>query len=228
MEISDNNHSWRLAQMSYRDGQDLAIFHEIFMDKVYWFLEPDLKNVNTWLVIDVWAHIGLFSLFINSINPNVEIYCHEADKWNFDFLQRNISDHSTAFNLAVSWVDWEVDLHLSNKPQNHSLYWLYFDSWEKVSVQSKSLNNIFTENQIENCELLKLDCEWAEFEIPRSCKKGVFSKIQRILVEYHEFSENKKAEIIKILEENWFEIELMKASDFNKNIGLIYAKRKAW
>ena len=54
-----------------------------------------------------------------------------------------------------------------------------------ITVKSKSLHDIFSENNIQECNFLKLDCEGAEYEIINSLSPEFLSKIKKSAIEYH-------------------------------------------
>ena len=85
-------------------------------------------------------------------------------------------------NKAVSKSRTNVDLFLHDDQSAHSVI---SKSTKTVSVQSISLQNIFDENHITSCKLLKLDCEGAEYEIIDSLPAEYFQRIKNIIIEYH-------------------------------------------
>ncbi|EKE19063.1 MAG: hypothetical protein ACD_9C00154G0002, partial [uncultured bacterium] len=61
---------------------DESVFHEIFTERDYQKIEPHIKNAKT-LIVDIGAHIGLFSLYANVLNPNIKILSYEPEENNF-------------------------------------------------------------------------------------------------------------------------------------------------
>ena len=69
-----------------------------------------------------------------------------------------------------------------------------------MKVECITLENIFDENRITNCDLLKLDCEGAEYDILMNTKKEIFEKIKLISLEYHNIINHDGYELKKFLE----------------------------
>ena len=52
-------------------------------------------------------------------------------------------------------------------------------------MDSVALKDIFDEHDIERCHFLKLDCEGAEYELLYNLPGEYYSRIERIVMEYH-------------------------------------------
>ena len=149
-------------------------------------------------IIDVGAHVGLFSLLVSQFCKAGKILSFEPVRENFDLLVSNLKlnhiDNVLPFNMAVSKNTDELSLFLNNDQSAHSIF---YKSSESISVESISLQKIFEENKISSCKLLKLDCEGAEYQIIDSLPSKYLDKIQNIVIEYH--SADTKPELVKNL-----------------------------
>jgi hypothetical protein len=58
---------------------------------------------------------------------------------------------------------------------------------QTLEVPSTSLDAIFAEREIEQCDLLKMDCEGAEYEILFAASDDTLRRIRRIVLEYHDW-----------------------------------------
>jgi FkbM family methyltransferase len=154
-------------------------------------------NVND-TVIDIGAHIGLFSLLVSQRCKTGKILSFEPVRENFDLLVSNLKlnhiENVLPFNMAVSKNLDKLNLFLNDDQSAHSIF---PKSSESISVESTSLQKIFEENKISSCKLLKLDCEGAEYEIIDSLPSEYLNKIQNIVMEYH--SADTKPELVKNL-----------------------------
>jgi FkbM family methyltransferase len=154
-------------------------------------------NVND-TVIDIGAHIGLFSLLVSQLCKTGKILSFEPVRENFDLLVSNLKlnhiENVLPFNMAVSKNLDKLNLFLNDDQSAHSIF---PKSSESISVESTSLQKIFEENKISSCKLLKLDCEGAEYEIIDSLPSEYLNKIQNIVMEYH--SADTKPELVKNL-----------------------------
>jgi len=137
-------------------------------------------------VIDIGAHIGLFSLLVYQRSGCDKIFSYEPIRDNFDLLISNLElNHITSihpFNLAVSKKSTKLNLFLNDDQSAHSIF---SNNSTAVTVESTSLQKIFDDNDILSCKLLKLDCEGAEYDIIDSLPIEYFNKIENIVIEYH-------------------------------------------
>jgi FkbM family methyltransferase len=176
------------------------------------------------IVIDIGAHIGLFSLFASQYCKNGKIFSYEPIEKNYNILKENINlnqiKNIIPFNFAVSNQLNKLKIFIdSNDDSAHSI----LNSGKNfIEVNSITIESIFDQNKIEKCNLLKLDCEGAEYQIIESIPKEYFSKIEKMIIEYHFASENLKLykKLIQNLKNNFFKIKIEKISD---DIGMIYA-----
>ena len=175
---------------------DLMALTNVWMINEY-DIEDFEINVND-TVIDIGAHIGLFSLLVSQRCKTGKILSFEPVRENFDLLVYNLKlnhiENVLPFNMAVSKNSDKLNLFLNDDQSAHSIF---PKSSESISVESTSLQKIFEENKISSCKLLKLDCEGAEYEIIDSLPSEYLNKIQNIVMEYH--SADTKPELVKSL-----------------------------
>ncbi len=175
---------------------DLMTLTNVWMINEY-DIEDFEINVND-TVIDIGAHIGLFSLLVSQRCKTGKILSFEPVRENFDLLVSNLKlnhiENVLPFNMAVSKNLDKLNLFLNDDQSAHSIF---PKSSESISVESTSLQKIFEENKISSCKLLKLDCEGAEYEIIDSLPSEYLNKIQNIVMEYH--LADTKPELVKNL-----------------------------
>lgn len=204
---------------------DLSVFEEVFKDGDYKILDEKIKNAKN-LIIDVGAHIGCFAVYAAVSNPKVKILAFEPDERNFKFLKENLKlnriKNVEAKNLAVSSKEEVRTLNLSKDSHNHSFFDLESKAFEK-KVQTTTLSKILNKNQI--TDLIKMDCEGAEFEILQNLQPEDFLKIKSIYIEYHEYSSDlNKNSIRSTLEKNGFRTSLS-PSRYDDRFGFILAEQ---
>ena len=81
-------------------------------------------------------------------------------------------------------------------------------------VPSTTLERIFLDNHVENCQLLKLDCEGAEYEILFDTSREILNRIQNISMEYHQVPEYTISDLTKYLKDIGFDVRLGKGPFF--------------
>lgn len=203
---------------------DESVFHEIFTERDYQKIEDCIKNAQT-LIVDIGAHIGLFSLYASALNPNVKILSYEPEEENFKNLKENLKQNRIQNvmpkNLAVAAKEGAANLYISQDSHNHSLDQNAKNIQGSKKVQATTLDKILHAHA--SCDLIKMDCEGAEFEIIATTSPETFQKIKTLFIEYHEYSEGNSAQNLKkILEKNHFRVRLT-PSRYDKRMGFIIA-----
>lgn len=173
--------------------------YRIWEEEEYGISINEISKYN--LVVDIGAHVGLFSVFLGFLNPECCVLSFEMDETNFNNLKTNIKNCQTKnvipFNCAISDKTQIVDYYGGRDSSEFSLKKLSFSESlpeinnnlnPKSKVQSITLNDIIESNEINSVDFLKMDCEGAEFEILFSTNDENLRKINKIGGEYHEFS----------------------------------------
>ncbi len=177
-------------------------------------------------IIDIGAHIGLFTLFASQFCKNGKIYCFEPVRENYDLLLSNVTlnniSNVSTFNVAVTDKTSTVKIFLNKDESGHSMFAHGFNS---IEVQATTLKNIFDENNILTCDFIKMDCEGAEYDIIRSLPQEYFTKIKRMIIEYHRADKKPELldELISKLESLSF---VVKKKILFLDIGFLYVKTK--
>lgn len=208
---------------------DTFIYKEIFIDGCYKKCANRLTKGSR--VIDIGAHIGLFSLYCSPWCN--KIYAYEAHKENYNLAVKNVKNSNAGnikiFNLAVSSKSGEtVSVSDEDGAQTgeHAIKKIKptGSGSEKLSVATIALQDIFKNNKIDFCDLLKMDIEGAEYAVLLSAPDEIFNKINFICMEYHPDLENKytKDDLINFLKNKGFIVEINKIDNFT---GLLFAKR---
>ena len=86
------------------NSTDIMQLGTVWFTKDYTMPEFEIKNND--VVIDIGAHVGLFSLFVSQFCKDGKIYCFEPVKENYEILLDNIDlnkiKNIISLNLAVS------------------------------------------------------------------------------------------------------------------------------
>lgn len=192
-------------------------FCQIWMEDSYGLLKNNLSVPS--VIIDIGAHIGIFSIFAAKKIKDATVYSFEPDPGNFDLLQRNVKLNElekriNLFPVAVSGKSGKRRLFRSKiSPVAHSLFKdMHFTmtnrgGYEVINVNSITLKEVFEANKIRNCDFLKLDCEGAEFGILLNAPSSILQKLKRIAIGYHEGATRyNHDDLAKFLKENGFKV----------------------
>ena len=189
-----------------------------------------LNHSNNTVIIDIGAHIGAFSLSCASQKPKTKILCFEPEHNNYQLLKENISlnrfqKQIKIFNFAVDKDNSPKSLFLDNLfPSAHSLNKVLSFSSKSVQVKCISLNQIFKQNRLVKCNLLKLDCEGSEYDILMTATKETLGRVGTILFEFHQTPE-KLQQLTKHLILNGFEVKNQPLSRFLSSFPILIAKK---
>lgn len=166
-------------------------FKEIFMEGSYTRgLELSVGDRPT--IIDIGANAGFFTLFAASRYFGAKILSYEPISSNFNQLKRNKELNENVqimcFKKAVCGHSGEVSLNLDSGDSfttSASIFGNSASQRKTVQVPCVTLPDIFDEHRLQQCDLLKMDCEGAEYEILYNCPADTLSKVAQMAVEVH-------------------------------------------
>jgi polysaccharide biosynthesis protein PslF len=116
-------------------------------------------------VIDVGAHVGIFSIFLAKRFPFIKIYAIEPDPINYRSLKQNIElnglTNVTAIHKAISGDGRNRKLYASLRDSR----WVttdakaagFFGLYRTMPVETLTLDQFFQNYEIEHCRVLKLN-----------------------------------------------------------------------
>jgi FkbM family methyltransferase len=145
------------------------------------------------VVLDVGAHIGLFTLMAGEMWPEARVIACEADPENFALLRRHLADRrqveaveaailgegatEVAFYAVMDKVRENSGGGSCLRPEPGS---------KAMRVPAMSVVELWRGSNISRCDLLKLDCEGAEVPILKALgAAGLLEDVGRIVGEWH-------------------------------------------
>jgi FkbM family methyltransferase len=164
------------------------------------FLREDYGPIATGsVVLDLGANIGAFSVYAVTAAPGVVVYAYEPWPEFFQSLKGNLAlnGHERAvhcFNYAVAGDAGSKDLHVAGT--DFSFPTLVGatgpDRLNTQSVPCTTLPEILATNSLTRVDLLKMDCEGAEYEILYSTPLSVLRNITEVRMEYHDLDADER------------------------------------
>jgi FkbM family methyltransferase len=128
--------------------------------------------------VDAGANIGLVTIAIASLRPDVTIYAIEAHPGNAETLRQNIGRNpgtrATVFERALSREPGALVLNLGEQSGHHHLGGEATNG--SVEVQASTLDDLSAEAGIERIDVLKIDIEGAETEAFRGAARLLQSR----------------------------------------------------
>lgn len=203
----------------------VSAFDEIFLREVYNIGFDGIKKNP--LIVDIGANAGFFCLFILSKFPLAKIVAFEPVPSNFRLLTRhkeinkltNLSLDKRAVlgigeNVTIGYnkkLDFCVGASFLKRKQSDTF----------IDVPAMSIPGIFKEYKIDSLDLLKIDCEGAEYNILFNCPPDYFLRIKNIAIEVHQWvpkSEGTIPGLVSFLEKQGYSI-------VNKKNEILWCKR---
>lgn len=213
------------------NSRDSHNFHRIFLRDEYRLNKRKICELEC--VVDIGAYVGLFAYRVSKIAKKV--ICYEPSPVNFLQLQSNLHMYKNVIlaSDAVFGKDELMPLYAPHNDRMTTLFSLY--NWvdghrmeDSVSVKAVTLKSVFLQHNVEQCDLLKLDVQGAEYEILYSAGDDVYSRIKEICCEYHNLKTNPTKNcietLLKFLSQKGYSTEIVPHQK-KHNHGLLFAKR---
>jgi FkbM family methyltransferase len=228
----------RSCMVSLRNGlhlrcrgetNDFQIVDEIFVKGIYDQAIVSLRGGA--VVIDVGANIGLFTLA--AAQRGARVYCFEPMVENLSLLRENISlngygDRVFASELAVSCNEGEMEFFVKEGDTGGATGYVevHQDWFERGRVKRQVHKRMVTCITLSDalsrcdgrCDLLKMDCEGAEYDIFEYVDGVTLGQIGSIMLEYHPYHRDVRS-ITDKLERSGFVVTV------RPEISLVYATR---
>lgn len=182
-----------------RDYSTRTAFLNIFLDDCYG-LNYFRKNFNeVRKIIDVGANQGLFTLYAKTIFPEAQIASYEPNLMLYDYLQnQSYIAGAKVYMEAVGLVNGNVmlnegvdSLHSTTRLNNNG------------NIRQASIKECIS-RMGGNIDLLKLDCEGAEWEILKDV--DALKTVRGITMEYHIHGSILHRTILEILRDANFKV----------------------
>ena len=173
------------GQLLVREFMTLYIYSEIFVEGIYDY--PDLGKGEP-IIMDIGANTGLFTLRMKQLYPGASIYCYEPFPLNHQDMLTNIKlsniQEVSVFQKGIGSISRIEKLYINKKNMGgHSLFSSEAGSEEYVNVPILALHEAFNDLKIPYFDLIKMDCEGAEYEILKSIDTELASRIGVIVFE---------------------------------------------
>lgn len=188
---------------------DKSVLKEVWIKSIYHKYGIGIEEGDT--VVDIGAHIGLFSIYASSLSKTGKVYAFEPFPKNFEKLKEhkdlNHQDNLLIFNKAIADKEGVETLYLSpdNNTGGHSLHLKTQTNAITAQVETLSLASFCKNEHIDRIDYLKIDCEGAEFNILQS-GESILQRVKKLVLECHPHGDNTVDSMIELLDRQNFEV----------------------
>jgi FkbM family methyltransferase len=213
----------------------INLIEEVFVDDCYRLAGLRLRPGE--VLVDIGANVGTFALAAAGAFPQAPIICLEPEPKAYAFLEQNVRRNRLpqvrTINTACGGSSGERILYARRLQMNAptALSTLYTaDNYGSEFVREAmvpviSLDRLFGEYEINNCGMLKLDCEGSEYEILLNASRDTLTRIRHIAMEYHVgLTGHEPNELVQWLGECGFSVDRQPLLD--EEGGYLYAWRE--
>jgi len=173
-----------------RSAMDIWSIKETCLDRFYDRYATAIQP--GWTVIDIGGALGDYALFAAWQQPECRVYTFEPTAESYKLLKENmrlnpgvrnvealpLAVWSHATEIVIDTVLGEASQYISREAGTASR--------QETRVQGVSMQEALERCGIERCQLLKMDCEGAEYPILFHTPDETLQKIERIVMEYHD------------------------------------------
>jgi len=181
-------------------------------------------------IVDIGANMGAFALYAAESCLEAQVICYEPEERNFEFLRQNIAANGlggrvSAIRAAVAGTGGRRELLIGESPLNS--FYSRPSLAGRQSVECVTLKHILEDHKLDTIDLLKINCEGAEYGIFDNCADAELRRIDNIRMEYHNFDDAPHCgqSLASLLEVRGFVIE--RFSRYRAESGFIWATRMA-
>jgi FkbM family methyltransferase len=177
------------CQINFRNGTSLSspsdlpllnLIDEIWVRQCYGTNEIDFKKDST--IVDLGANVGVFSVLFAAANPEIRAFLSRN-------VIRNRLNNVEIVPVACSRQKGEGTLYGRGEGVHHSLFNRNIMMGHEFVPLGKTpiwtLQDVFDRFNVKRCDLLKVDCEGAEYDILFGSSTDTLQRIKRISMEYH-------------------------------------------
>jgi len=212
-----------------RTRMDAWVLKETCLDRDY---ERDAPLGRGWTVVDVGAAIGDFTVHAASLVGDGVVHAFEPLPDNFARLEEHVRLNGVgnvrASAEAIAAAPGTLSLYTVTglMGQHRTAGDGAASAASAIQVPATTLARAFEARGIERCDLLKIDCEGAEFDIVLGLDRGVLDRVARIVLEYHDHvTAHTHGELVRFLEERGFDVRV-RPNPAWKELGFLYAENR--
>jgi FkbM family methyltransferase len=214
------------VRFDVRSLMDLWIVKETCLDRIY--DEGESIFPPNAVMVDIGAGLGDFSIHFAHRYPSARVFAYEPFQESFILLEGNLAlnrvTNVSPCRQAVGARTGILNLQTTTGiAVQHSTASTAGESF--LRVDAVSLDDVFRQQGIARCDLLKVDCEGGEYDIFLHATDDTIVRIQRVAMEYHDgLTDHTHVELVDLFTRHGFAVRTQ-PNPVHRNIGMLYANR---
>lgn len=165
-------------------------------------------------VVEIGGHVGAFAIWAALRAPHAQIVTFEPEPRNFRDLEHNVdrsglADRIVAINAAVAAENGRRALDVPTQRNRASIVAQPTARADATEVECVGLEGYFQRKSGSQADVLKLDCEGAEWEILPSLRHETLSRFRHILVGCHAREQLELDEMQELLAREGFSLRVV-------------------
>lgn len=186
---------WRGREVFYRPATSdpLAIYQVLVRsrEKAEYYLPSSLRPQ---VILDIGSNIGSSILFFHEQFPDAQIYGFEPHPETFRVLEKNVAGISSVkiFNYGLGAADAELSVPFDNADFSRFMGNAEGADWSgplsPTICQIKHTGNVVQSLGLTSVDLIKIDCEGAEYDVLTSLPLDLLRRCKWIVGEMHDAS----------------------------------------
>ena len=145
---------------------DKTVLKEVWLKNMY--NQFGVKVEDGDLVIDIGAHVGIFSTYAAENNKSGKIFSFEPFQDNFNRLKfhRDLNKKSNikTLNYGIAGENGKKFFYVNSKNSGGNSFIKNVERKKEVKIEAIKLSDFCKKEKIQKIDFLKIDCEGAEFE----------------------------------------------------------------
>lgn len=162
---------------------DVETFCQIFIRQEL----SHIKKISPTYAIDAGANIGLASIYISNVHPNVIIDAIEVAPENIPVLRMNLAQYNNVSIIEKGLWNKETYLSITN-PSAQPYAFQVSETKENTpgSIPATSVDKIISKRGLSSIDLFKIDIEGSELELFQEGFHNWLPKTKTIMIELHD------------------------------------------
>jgi FkbM family methyltransferase len=168
-----------------RTAMDVWVIKETCLDRAY---ERAVRLQDHWTIIDIGAGLGDFTAYAARRSPHGCVIAYEPFPESFALLQQNLelnqlrNVEAQSYAVADAIGKQALNVGMAEAVQHTTTQ----SGAQTIEVPAITLDRVFDQHLIGQCDFLKMDVEGAEYPILFTANDGTLRKIKHIALEYHD------------------------------------------